>query len=249
MLQNFSLSIATAEFDKMVTENEPATAEKTISGTGVGVGFRTLLLAGIANPALEKKRKELLDQQIIALRSDDAAELEKLKALALEIQQLDKKRVGWLLELAGAVVVNFPGDAFEKRDVARWGVWITPAYRFESPLLDFIVVGRYIRDEKKAEGEKDLYDVGGRLLWQLNKDLGFSAEAVRRFNATPEDNASNRISVNFEYLLAEGLYLTASFGKDFNQTDKEEEEDTLVVLFGINFGLGEKPSLKLKKDK
>jgi hypothetical protein len=68
------------------------------------------------------------------------------KEATLKIQELDKERVGFLLEGAGAATLTFQRGRTSEGELTRWGAWPTAGYRFDKPRLDFLGVGRYQRD-------------------------------------------------------------------------------------------------------
>jgi hypothetical protein len=150
-----------------------------------------------------------------------------------ELREINKRPVGWVMEFAGAVAWDFRDNDFETGRFMRGGFWSTVTYRMPRPLIDFILVGRYIRDELGIEESNDV-DVGARILYQYEK-LGISAEFVERFKEYSDN--TRRIVGILEYRVGEGSYVTASFGKDENLSDS----GSLVSLIGINLGFGEKP--------
>lgn len=193
---------------------------------------------------LEKEDPEKL-QKLQEIQKELEKKKRKAQEIALKIQELDKKRVGFLLEIAAAQTIDLPDDSFGKREAGRSGIWLTPSYKLEDSSLELIGVGRYIRDRAKMKGSKDVIDYGGRLLWRYRR-IGVSGEYLRRINATPSDNGSDQYGIYFEFRLTNDLYLTAKYQKDFNRTDDEEEEDNVAVLFGISFDISEDPTLLLK---
>ena len=262
-------------------EGEGAAA--TTSGSRVSLGARAMLLPGRAHPILSKKRDDLYDLQgelldLIKKVEDEkiteeqyedssARVRQKMQTVGLEIQELDHKRVGWQIELAGAAVWSFPGDVFEGGKVSKWGAWLTPSYRFArrqdsfESRAELIAVFRYIDDRPlPATGsadamemmtpEEDAFDLGVRGVWNVNDKMSVSFETVHRSvndsGITREmmeaAESSNRTVGIFEYQITDGSYLYASFGKDFAKAGRPAG---LVSVFGINIGLGDKPVVQL----
>jgi len=205
---------------------------------------RAALQTKIERLTIERKKIELkirASEIAQGLEEEIAAQMKKTKAEVPNIRKSAKDRVGWVVELAGAALVQFPDNGFGKRDWTRYGVWLTPSYRFPKH-FELIAVGRLIREAKRTT-DKNVFDVGSRLLW-LHRDLGISGELVWRNKGTPQGNATTSYTFKAEYRIAESTFLTASFGKNFNKTDSGD--DPLLALFGINFGFGKKKMIKLE---
>ncbi|MBA7688676.1 hypothetical protein ES703_97165 [subsurface metagenome] len=243
LLQTLSFSLATSKMSDMDT---------LIIGTGVGFGIRAMLLAGKANSDLNNLCSQLFEIQnaILDIPEENEAVYTTLEdslkgeaqKIALQIQKADKQRVGLRLEVAGAAAIDFSQDNFDEGKISRIGFWITPAYRLEEPCFDFIATARFIYDEENNDGT-NLFDVGGRVVWQYT-DFSFSGEFVGRFitDATSQKTNTYRLSATLEYQLSNNIYLISSFGRDYDQNGGE---GNLISLFGINFGFGQIPSLKL----
>jgi len=238
IVQSLSVSLATSKF----TEDSGGTG----SETGIGLGMRFLFLTGKANSELSTLRSKLRNIQNQILDTDDPEKEKQLtkqaQDIALKIQSADKKRVGWRVEFANAISASYPDDNFNRGSIGRIGLWVTGSYELETPFLSFISCSRYLRDVHD-NNEKDLFDIGGRLLYQ-NKDLSLSAEFVKRFinSQSSGDIQTNRLAGILEYRIREDLYLSGSFGKDYAD---EGQDNTLIALLGVHFGFGKEPKLKL----
>jgi len=194
--------------------------------------------------------------EIVKIQEEIDYKNKELKEISEKMKSANKKRVGFVLELAGAMVVDFANNNFDNGDVSRIGFWITPTYRFEKPFIDFITVIRLTSIESH-DNDGFLFDLGGRLLWQ-NEVIALSIEYVNRNTidiSIQEENTNGtsgsfnykdtyRLSGNLEYRLNDNLYLTASLGRNYEEMT--EGQNTLISLIGINFGFGQAPSLNLK---
>jgi hypothetical protein len=155
--------------------------------------------------------------------------------LVNEIRALDKKRFGFILGLSAAVSGQFRNDSVKNGKFYKVGAWLNPTYSCEN--FDFVSTIRYI----SVIDDNSMYDTGLRLIW-THKDFDISVEALLRAknNAGP----TYRYTLNMEYKLFEGTYLTGVFGKDFAGNSVTPKGD-LITLLGINFGLGKQQSIKL----
>jgi hypothetical protein len=207
--------------------------------------------AGRATADLERTLKEK-QEALAALKAEEPEIENDLMMKALEIQALDAQRVGLIVTIAAGKTWDFPEDDFSLRQPGRWGVWVTPTYRFRActasgaectAVVDAIAVVRALRDP----GKETSWDVGGRMVWQPTRELKLSGEILRRWAgesttgpAPAVAGDSNRTTAMLEYQIRRDLSLYASFGRDF---EKDTGQKPLVSLMGLNIGLGKKPSV------
>jgi hypothetical protein len=157
-----------------------------------------------------------------------------------------------MVSVAAAHVIDFPGQRFQDAEAARWGLWLTPAYRMLAcnaeagsdcqATLDVMAVARILADRRGA-ADDSTWDVGGRILWQPTKEFALSGELVRRgaLDAAGGESSTRSVGV-LEYRLRDDLVLFGSFVKNF---DGEPSGRTLVSLLGLNVGFGRKPTIDL----
>lgn len=220
---------------------DPTGAGAATVGTRMGIGVRTNIVGGQFNPGLPKKLADLdrINREILN-NPNDADLRADARAVALEIQKLE--RVGFFVTAAAAQVWSVPQDDTSQSQRDRWGVWVTPAYRFLAcradvpckSVVDAIAVVRAIRDRD----EKTQWDVGARLLWQPTEPFTISTEFVRRRGREGDDRSSDRTVAILEYRIREDMLLFGSFGRDVQDDDTRR---TLVSIMGLSFGFGAKP--------
>jgi len=150
MLRTMTLSVATSPL------LDRSAAAATTIGTRIGLGVRTNILGGRPNPTLQENLNQLERINLELLDNPTDPDLRaKARAIALAIQALDQQRVGLFVSAAAGQVWSVPQDDVEQRQRDRWGVWITPAYRFLvcratidscRSVVDTIAVVRAIRD-------------------------------------------------------------------------------------------------------
>jgi hypothetical protein len=252
-----TLSISLASHRPEDAESDAGDASEDIQDPAVGLGFRGMLIGGKAPKDLasaveeiEKAQGALLDCQIASADAPCEQEGQAVRTAAAKLQEIEVvQRVGLTLDVAGGAVWDFPAEKFDERRMRRWGLWVTPAYRFASSSgksnVDLLAVLRYIRE--KHEGS-DAFDVGGRLIWHFNEDLALSAEYVRRRNegaADAEEESTERLVGLIEYRLGEKLFLVASYGEAF--ATEGEGSGALVSTLGLKLGLGKEEKLLASK--
>jgi hypothetical protein len=180
------------------------------------------------------------------------------KKLTARVSELDAQRDGFMLTVAEGQAWSFANDLTAEGQFTRASVWVTPAYRVRpceptkdddtvqcESSIDLIGVLRYTSDRTMMQ-DPSRWDVGGRIAWQINKQLALSAEAVQRSRplSSMSTDPTHRAVGILEYRVTDGTLFFASFGQDFaNGSDQQ----TLVSLLGLNFGLGKKPLIDFSK--
>ena len=235
LLQSFAVSVATATL--------PDAGDGTV---GVGFGARALALKGRPNSNVAPLIAELRQIQDDVLRAATVEEEDRLGVLlqqkALAVQAELRDRVGWVVEVAGAVGAQFQDGAYDSGRVRRFGVWATPTYRWENR-LSLLGVARYLRDPGLDTMSRNLFDVGGRVQFQLD-DLALSTELVGRLASATDAEDSLRVVGTVDYRINDDLYLTSSFGK--NHADPTTGTSGLVTFLGLNLGLSRAPTVRIQ---
>ena len=232
LLQTLSVSVATSSL-------APDT------GTSVGFGLRAAYVSGRDLSRVRLLRDSLLGIQAAMLRADSEDDERRLAAMArpmaLRLQRaLRTERLGFTIEGAAAMVLDFPDDIADNGKLGRAGVWFTSGYRITKPAVDLLTVIRFIRDERVAPAEGNL-DLGARLLVD-REDLTLAAEYIfRSVTAAGSSRSTYRLSIDGQYRLATEIYITAALGRDHAASATGQAR--LIAQVGIDFGLGALPIL------
>ena len=236
LVQNLSVSAATAR-----------SAGVGDSTTAIGIGVRTLLVQGRPSRRLTQLADSLRAVQVRILHADTELEEDSLaaeaKTIARAIQAEDGRSVGWIVEAAAAETGLFAEDDTRNSRPSRWGVWLTPSYRVEEPAIQILAVARWLRErDLGGDGYLDRCDLGGRLLWS-SSDLLLSVESVHRSGkgAGSSSRRTDRTAAVVEYRVSDRMYLTGTFGTDFQSA--EHGRRPLVSILGFNWGFGDAPTL------
>ncbi|MEJ0057778.1 MAG: hypothetical protein WDN75_20300 [Bacteroidota bacterium] len=168
----------------------------------------------------------------------------------------DLTNLGFRLELAGALSLNFPTNATEFSYVPKYGLWITPSYSIEK--FEFLGVLRYFwynEDYYNAYQPKQSFfnnnlDYGGRLVYKRDK-FSVEAEIIGRSSKTIIERTtdSNGITtvksksesdaqyvINFNYRINDSIVLSYNFGRKFSPSGNSQ--NTLISVATLNFGIG-----------
>ena len=252
LLRSLTISIASSAQDFELEED--------IDLTRLGLGLRLSLLTGNINPAFRDRYNlvpgelKCIYKVVDGVEKDFENDLEKeqclaenielLREIGRELEQLSSSRVGWQLDFALASALDLPENNFDNAEFTRLGTWLTAAYvptnsDREASSFTFLGIGRYIYDDFEDEGES-IVDLGGRIIWSPKATpLSGSVEYLRRLG----DNDGDRLVGLAEYKSNDAYSVFASFGQTFEE-DFTGNED-LVTLLGINIGLGQKPKALL----
>jgi hypothetical protein len=152
LLQTLLISVGTSPLPGAQPTDDPL-------GSKVGLGVRTAIFNGRANPRLERLLPQLekLDDEVLDRMAEEdeliaaleknpgdpkltaalaklqktiAAARAKTEAVALQIQTLDAERIGFFLNIAGGQVWTFPQDDVREASAEKRGLWVTPSYRW-----------------------------------------------------------------------------------------------------------------------
>jgi hypothetical protein len=197
---------------------------------------------GVIVPALASIAVRLLNETAATIRSVQSTASDAAKADAAAVRSEDTLRRGWILSVAGALAGRVPNDSFSDARLLRWGAWVSPAFRPDKAGWEVISVAKYLH--RPVDEGSNLFDFGARGV----KDWGraaLSAEYLERIESRPSGDhvTSARTTVNFDYKIADKLYLTAAFGKDFADPTQLQPKGGLVSALGLNIGFGSTPTV------
>lgn len=262
VLQTFAVSIATAPM-----------AEASVDSVRLGVGFRMLLRPGRTDPGDVKdslnavqRRITFLSVQIDTTENDVVAAALRVRRDSLEAitevlavdlaQQPDDAALGGLRwELAGGVGSLFPQGEFAGGRVTAFGVWTSIAFRPANTDFDLVGLARFqhldlgaISPEDEplsVEGEQDVLDLGGRLLWAVGS-FELSGEFIGRFafDVTRREPGSADIQYDntyqaagaLKYAISNNLAIRWALGRGFEL--QGADAGSLIADLGLQIGLG-----------
>jgi len=158
------------------------------------------------------------------------------------LRNVNKYRVGWKLETSFAISGDFKNDSTSNGEWSKLGLWVTPAYTLEGN-IDLIGVLRYFGNFEANKITNGEYYAGARVLYK-NGDFGVSFETLSKMQN--KGKPSFRYALNLDYKLYDNVYITGTFGKNFDGSNIEGNGN-LITLLGINFGMGKNPVVSLKK--
>jgi len=142
------------------------------------------------------------------------------KKVKTAIGKLKYKRVGFMFDVAGAMVYDFPDRIYEDGERSRWGVWATAGY--ETKAFSLLGLVRYVGRSTGLDSSN--VDVGARLTWDPKSRFSLSLEGIRRTIIEEakdvEDSISNstRWAFTLDYKVAKNKTLSFTVGRNFDGT-------------------------------
>jgi len=146
-------------------------------------------------------------------------------------------------DLAAGATANFPGNESSYSRLGRFGFWTTAKWSIFIGADDFFNVygfGRLLRDESQIDPatldylKNEYVDIGGKVEFQFKK-ISISGEYINRNG----DDKDHRLVGILQYKVMDNLFLSGGYGKNF-----ETDSGDLLTLFGLKWGLSEKPVVK-----
>lgn len=230
-------------FSKYVHNNFPVVQTFSISATSVisdtasymSVGSKFHLLRFYKKDQIQKLENDLITE--LTPKKDAAGnflplDLVKIEQLQNELNQISPKI---LVEVAGAWLSYSPENSFDRFRQARNGIWANALYK---PISALSIVGltRYINNKKHENfSEKaEFLDFGISLGYENGINFSISGEFVHRRDLIVEENLS-RLALVGNYKLSDELYITGSFGKNFDQVEN------IIAILGVSLGINSEP--------
>ena len=161
------------------------------------------------------------------IRSQNQSQIQQLKSLVTSIQL---RRLGWKLDVAGGVVLDFPKQSFDNSSLTKEGGWITGGYELQNYSL--LAVVRYLVDAKNS-AQTNL-DAGGRFIVPCSPTWTLSGEALYRSFTNQSNSSSWKFDVEIDYTLAKNSAVSFTFGRD----SQGSQTGTLLSALNFIFGFG-----------
>jgi len=192
---------------------------------------------------LEELRDRVFTQQLDDLPAEDKAVLSAPSRQACTDEIANRR--GFVMSIAGAAGFGFlqesdPGAllARPRGGIHSLGVWVTPSWL--SGRFSAIGVARLAWDGLQADSTRTTaLDLGGRAVYSYGR-YAASGEALWRHRGDGDTGDEQyRLAALFDVRLTPDLWLSATFGKDFEATSGSG----LIALANLQWNLG-KPAAR-----
>jgi hypothetical protein len=178
-------------------------------------------------------RNEEIENEINAeLKDPFLSEAETIRNIVSTIQL---RRIGWKLDFAGGILVNFPGQEFNKGEFSRYGLWFNGGYEWTN--ISGLGVFRFSADPKISG--LNSYDIGGRFIYDNLRMFAFSAEGIfRKLSGSGTDDSQWRAAIIIDYYFGENKKISFTFGKNFEGQIGFNTGGDLITAVNLLFGFG-----------
>lgn len=153
----------------------------------------------------------------------------KEKDLIAKITAVPIKRIGPKIDIAGGLAWNFPDKVFREGELQRWGLWANGGYQGKSWGLFGVL--RHLGNKSTP----DIWDIGGRLIWDLSEKFSISAESVYRINVDSDIKNEWGFDGIMEYNFAKNKSIALVIGKD-NKDPLNPGRLVAKITFKTGFG-------------
>lgn len=161
------------------------------------------------------------------------------------IEKMEFKTYGFVWDVAGGAVLDFPTNNFDYSLGGRSGLWTTLGYEGEKG-LSLLGLGRVLYTPNLAftntSGVLDTanvanYDFGGRVLYEHpGKSFSLSAEGIYRGSFGDVYDPVYRFTFNVGYEIYRNMKLTFMFGRDYDGAITREGNVISALQLLMGFG-------------
>jgi hypothetical protein len=206
------------------------------------------------NRAQSKSEVEQVKNDLIKKLDDELQNNLSEKANNIQKYSTNNKRTGFFLEFAFSILVDFPTNNIDYSKLPKWGIWITPSYRYycKNQYIDVLGVARYLRNSTTLnidslytdnidlgvglKYENGKYSINGELIGRYqNRTL--SKEKIGDVTITKSKSYSDlHYALNINYKISENVIMSYSFGRNFQKNT--EFNSSLISMLSLSFGFG-----------
>jgi hypothetical protein len=249
LYRNLGLSIGARSVPRMgevgadsdATDKELAAGVRTLlEGWALDSGCLSLgerLQTAAELSALHPTADELaLPNDVLVARLRERKE-ESAKKIAPLLEDCEKAQAArrWSVEAAFAMRWFFPAGVSDEGRIRGAAGWVTGAYSWKG--VDAVGFLRYGGDKPASDWTHDI-DLGLQVVIARDR-YAVSLEGIARRAWRPAgddgDEGQYRVAIAADYKIAEGKWLTFSFGKDF----AEDDAGSLFSLANLTYAFGE----------
>jgi len=196
----------------------------------------------------EQRLEEAFTDFAEKVNEKNKAEYESIKGI---IEKLEFKTYGFVWDVAGGAVLDFPTNNFDYSVGGRAGLWTTFGYEGEKG-LSLLGLGRTLYTPNFAftntSGNLDTanvanYDFGGRILYEYpGKSFSLSAEGIYRGSFGNVYDPMYRLTFNVGYEVYRNMKLTFMFGRDYDGAISRD--GNVITAIQLLMGFGSKKNMK-----
>lgn len=177
---------------------------------------------------------------------------ETYEKIAKELTEEEFRTYGFVLDVAGGLVLNFPDNRFGYSVMQKAALWTVMGYEAQSGfsalglLKSSYNMGSLFENKQGQFETKDViaFDFGARVIYDMKKN-GFSLSAELIGRSILDQNINTRMTLNLGYKIRKNTRLSFVFGKDFD--NNYTLENNLISALNLSFGFGSKKYIKFSE--
>ncbi|MBL7127988.1 MAG: hypothetical protein ISS16_03285 [Ignavibacteria bacterium] len=193
-----------------------------------------------------KLYNHLLDLRLKELQKKYEDEKDKeTKDIETKLEGIQLNRIGWKLDFACGLGLDFPTNDINLSYVNKYGFWLTGGYESDKNIV-CLAVARLLFSPGQTTNNTDSmttlgsFDYGSRLIIEGFKNFTFSGEILGRTffknNNTSSTETKFAYSLGLSYEIFKNKLVTFNIGKDFDKNI--ETGGNLVAALNLILGFG-----------
>lgn len=187
-------------------------------------------------------------------------EQDNFRSSVKNVREAVNDKFGWSVEVATALLLDFPTNDLAFSMAPKGGLWTTVTYRTENQHFEFGGLARYQYSRFDKKNPINNIDFGGRIMFEA-EDWSLNGELIQRFqwqvlsysNTTGQNVASVVYSNDFKasltvaYRVNDNFILNYTFGNNFSVNTETPTSSNLISSVGVVYALGG-PQIKTNKN-
>ena len=181
---------------------------------------------------VEELRQSAFETALERAPADVKKEVEESTKECVDILSVNR---GFTLDIAGGGAWSFDDGSWDAGRFATAGIWLTPAWKLNDN-SDLVGIASVMWQGLDSDSTQTMLDVGIRGIHAW-KSVGISAETIYRHTRGGEvDNNQFRVDLGLDIEMVDGLWLTSTFGKDFNASGAR----SLLAIANLQWNIGDR---------
>jgi hypothetical protein len=186
----------------------------------------------LAFEQLKELRQSAFQTALERAPADVKKEVEESTKECVDILSVNR---GFTLDIAGGGAWSFDDGSWDAGRFATAGIWLTPAWKLNDN-SDLVGIASAMWQGLDSDSTQTMLDVGIRGIHAW-KSVGISAETIYRHTRGREvDNNQFRVDLGLDIEMVDGLWLTSTFGKDFNASGAR----SLLAIANLQWNIGDR---------
>ncbi|HSL70515.1 MAG TPA: hypothetical protein VK864_09750 [Longimicrobiales bacterium] len=218
--------------DTSCIANASAAAAQLAEAVNVLIGPFIAANPRATEAEIEAERQRVFEIALTNAPPEVRREIEDTKDDCIDLLSVNH---GFTLDIAGGGAWAFRDGAWETGRTASAGVWLTPAWHVGDH-GNIVGIGSVMWERVAGDDTRMVVDGGVRGIYAW-RSFALSAEGViRRLSGDVPSDTQLRVDVGLDVELRNGIWLTTTFGRDFNADDAR----SVLAIANIQWNIGDR---------